>query len=197
VIQLQEIFDIAIGRTPPRKEFEWFTEAKDDNFVWASIADMGNCGMFIADSSEYLTSSAIERFKFKIVKKGSVLLSFKLTVGRIAIADVEMVTNEAIAQLYNKDDRYREYLYCYLKQFDFNKLGSTSSIATAVNSTTIREMPFVLPKDKALSDFHAITYPMFEKARITEAESRALAELRDALLPKLMSGELDVSEVAV
>lgn len=192
---MQEVFDVYIGRTPPRKEFEWFTTNRGDNYIWVSIADMANCGPFIANSSEYLTPEAITKFNFKIVPRGTVLLSFKLTVGRVAIADEELVTNEAIAQLRSKDGRYREYLYCYLKQFDFDKLGSTSSIATAVNSSMIREMPFVVPTESALEEFHNVARPLFDVIKTRLSESRALAELRDALLPKLMSGEIDVSKV--
>ena len=158
---------------------------------------MGSCGAFISDSSEYLTPSAIERFNFKMVERGAVLLSFKLTVGRVAIADAKLVTNEAIAQLSNRDERYREYLYCYLRQFEFDKLGSTSSIATAVNSATIREMPFLVPNEDGLSEFHLTVYSMFEQIRMLLRESRALAATRDALLPKLMSGEIDVEKVEV
>lgn len=195
--QMQYVFDVFIGRTPPRKEFEWFSTNRSNNYIWVSIADMANCGSFIADSSEYLTQGAIKKFNFKIAPKGTVLLSFKLTVGRVAIADKALVTNEAIAQLRSNDDRYREYLYCYLKQFDFDKLGSTSSIATAVNSTMIREMPFVVPSESALVEFHNVVAPMFEKMKTLLAESRAIAAMRDALLPKLMSGEIDVSKVEV
>ena len=194
---MQDVFNVSIGRTPPRKEFQWFSEKKGENIVWVSIADMGSCGAFISDSSEYLTPSAIERFNFKMVERGAVLLSFKLTVGRVAIADAKLVTNEAIAQLSNRDERYREYLYCYLRQFEFDKLGSTSSIATAVNSATIREMPFLVPNEDGLSEFHLTVYPMFEQIRMLLRESRALAATRDALLPKLMSGEIDVEKVEV
>lgn len=195
--QMQEVFDVTIGRTPPRKEFEWFSEAKDDNVTWASIADMGSCGMFLADSSEYLTPAAVQRFKLVMIPRGTVLLSFKLTVGRVAIADVDMVSNEAIAHLRTDNTAMREYLYCYLKQYDFDTLGSTSSIATAVNSTTIKEMPFRVPTDAALVDFHNVAKPIFDLIRSKSQEARALAAMRDALLPKLMSGELAVEKVEV
>ena len=193
--QMQEVFDVTIGRTPPRKEFEWFSESKEDNVTWASIADMGSCGMFLADSSEYLTPAAVQRFKIVMIPRGTVLLSFKLTVGRVAIADVDMVSNEAIAHLRTDNAAMREYLYCYLKQYDFDTLGSTSSIATAVNSTTIKEMPFRVPTDAALVDFHNVAKPIFDLIRSKSQESRALAAMRDALLPKLMSGELAVEKV--
>ena len=196
-VQMQKVFDVTIGRTPPRKESEWFSGSKDDNHVWVSIADMGSCGAFIFDSSEYLTDEAISKFNFKVVPRDTVLLSFKLTVGRVAVAATDLVTNEAIAHMRTSDIRLREYLYCYLKQFNYDNLGSTSSIATAVNSTTIKEMPFVVPKDKALSDFHQLVRPLFNQIRVLLHESRSLAATRDALLPKLMSGEIDVEKVEV
>ena len=142
-----------------------------------------------------MTADAIRNFKYRIVEEGTVLLSFKLTVGRVAIADTDLVTNEAIAHLRSDNPLMREYLYCYLKDFDFERLGSTSSIATAVNSSMIREMPFPVPKKEKLGEFHGKISPLFEAVRTYQKESRALAELRDALLPRLMSGEIDVSEV--
>ena len=95
------------------------------------------------------------------------------------------------------DIRFKEYLYCYLKQFNYDNLGSTSSIATAVNSTTIKEMPFMVPEATALGDFHQLVKPLFNQIRVLLQESRALAAMRDALLPKLMSGEIDVEKVKV
>ena len=195
-IKAEEFFDISIGKTPPRKEPEWFTNNSDD-IVWISISDMGSCGTFISNSSEYLVKEAISKFNIKIVPDNTVLLSFKLTVGRIAITDGEMTTNEAIAHFVTDKTEVNEYLYCYLKNFNFQTMGSTSSIATAVNSKIIKSMPFVLPTEKELTDFHVVTYPMFRQIKENQRENTRLAQLRDALLPKLMSGEIDVSNVDI
>ena len=92
-----QFFDISIGKTPPRKEVECFTTTPTDNITWVSISDMGSCGLYIADSSEYLTPAAVEKYNVVVVPDNTVLLSFKLTVGRIAISDGSMTTNEAIA----------------------------------------------------------------------------------------------------
>ncbi len=189
--EAKDIFDINIGKTPPRKEQEWFTENKDDN-VWVSIADMGSCGMFISDSSEYLTNEAIKRFNIQIVERNSVLLSFKLTVGRVAIADSRLTTNEAIARFILPEDYYREFLYLYLKQYKYGNLGSTSSIATAVNSKTIKGMKLLIPTTRILSEFSMKINPLFDEIRTLLKESRRLSEFRDTLLPRLMSGELKI-----
>lgn len=147
---LKDICDIQIGRTPPRAESKWFNSGSQNDFLWASIKDMGECSKFICKTNETLTKEAQERFNVPIVEKGTILLSFKLTVGRVAIAEQNMLTNEAIAQLKIKDDTVvdRDYLYYLLKNYPWKTLGSTSSIATAVNSTMIKNMVIELPSIK-------------------------------------------------
>lgn len=189
-----EFFDISIGKTPPRKESQWFSKDSSER-VWVSISDMGNCGMYISDSSEYLTHEAVDRFNLKIVPDNTVLLSFKLTVGRVAITDGEVTTNEAIAHFRSSNTEITEYLYCYLKNFNYQAMGSTSSIATAVNSKIIKAMPFIVPTTDELKKFHAFAAPIFNLIKINQQENIRLALLRDSLLPKLMSGEVDLSNM--
>ena len=189
-----EYFDISIGKTPPRKETQWFSTNPQD-VTWVSISDMSTCGLYISSSSEQLTREAVERHNVKIVPDNTVLLSFKLTVGRIAITNGEMTTNEAIAHFKTDKKEINEYLYCYLKCFNYQTMGSTSSIATAVNSKIIKGMPFVVPTDDELIDFHSVAAPMFAKIKANQTESKNLTAVRDTFLPKLMSGELDISDI--
>ena len=188
-----DFYQINIGKTPPRKEHKWFSTNPADK-IWVSIANMGNSGIFISDSSEYLTKEAVDSHNIIMVPRNTILLSFKLTVGRVAIADKELTTNEAIARFILSDDKYMEYLYLYLKKFDYNSLGSTSSIATAVNSKTIKGMQMLQPSDKVIDAFHIQVNPIFEKIRSLTKENSRLSTLRDTLLPRLMSGELEVPE---
>lgn len=194
--RMDEFFDITIGKTPPRKEKQWFSH-DDKDCVWVSIADMGSCGTFISRSSEYLTKEAVDRYKIKVVPDNTVIISFKLTVGRIAITAGEITTNEAIAHFNVSRNDIVEYLYCYLKLFNFASLGSTSSIGIAVNSKTIKAMNFVVPCEKELQEFCNYVKPMFEKIKKNHFEIYNLESLRDSLLPKLMSGEIDVSNIKI
>lgn len=196
IYRADEYFDISIGKTPPRKETQWFSTNPQD-VTWVSISDMGTCGLYISSSSEQLTREAVERHNVKIVPDNTVLLSFKLTVGRIAITNGEMTTNEAIAHFKTDKKEINEYLYCYLKCFNYQTMGSTSSIATAVNSKIIKGMPFVVPTDDELIDFHSVAAPMFAKIKANQTESKNLTAVRDTFLPKLMSGELDVSDIDI
>ncbi len=195
VIPAENRYKINIGKTPPRQESIWFSYDKSQNIRWVSISDLGSCEAFISDSSEYLTPDAVERFNIIIVPKDTVLLSFKLTVGRVAIAKEDMTTNEAIARFYIPDKCYMEYTYLMLKNYDYTKLGSTSSIATAVNSKIIKGMNILMPAEYVIKNFHDTTQGLFEKMRLITDETERLSNIRDSILPKLMSGELKINDL--
>ena len=186
---VSDYYDITIGKTPPRKEKQWFSINPKDS-IWVSISDMGSCGAYISESSEFLTAEAVDKFNIKVVPNNTVLLSFKLTVGRVAISDGVMTTNEAIAHFNTSNDYLTEYTYLALKAYNFANLGSTSSIATAVNSKIIKSMPWVMPNQDILSQFHALASPIFKQIKNNIKENKTLATLRDTLLPKLMNGEI-------
>lgn len=184
-------FAITIGKTPPRAESQWFTDGTA-GYPWLSIADMGSGCAFVLETSEGLTAEAIKRHNVKVVPENTVLLSFKLTVGRVGISATEICTNEAIAHFVTKNEILREYTYCYLKNFHYDELGSTSSISKAINSKIIKGMPFVMPEDNLLEQFHKELKPYFDEMLIKQKQIRNLKEARDRLLPKLMSGEIEV-----
>jgi type I restriction enzyme S subunit len=197
VSRADQVVDISIGKTPPRKEPEWFTK-DPENVRWVSIKDMGGLQTYSTGSSEYLTHEAVDKFNIKVIPKNSILLSFKLTLGRVAICDAPTATNEAIAHLIPRGPDCpfsTAYVYCYFKQFDYNMLASTSSIATAVNSKIIKAIPVITPNPNStcLRAFKEDTSQVFEIIKNLNSQSRTLADLRDSLLPKLLNGEISVS----
>jgi type I restriction enzyme S subunit len=190
---LGKLFDIGIGRTPPRKEHHWFSENPLD-IKWVSIKDMGNSGVYISSVSEYLTKEAVDRFSIPIIPENTVMLSFKMTIGRLAITTEKMLSNEAIAHFKVKKNSklFSEFLYLYLKTYQWEQLGSTSSIVEAINSQMIKEMEIIIPEENLLIGFKKIVEPYFQKIKSNQTQIRTLTALRDTLLPKLMSGELRV-----
>ena len=186
-----ELFDIGIGKTPLRKETEWFSTNPDD-MQWISIKDMGNSGVFITESSEFLTNQAVDKFNIRKIPENTVLLSFKLTIGRVSITTCETTTNEAIAHFKITDKSFltTEYLYLFFQQFDFNSLGSTSSIATAVNSKTIKGIEILIPNEELIKAFQMKISNIFAQIKNLTIENKNLVETRDLLLPKLLNGEI-------
>ena len=189
VQKAEELCEINIGKTPPRKEHQWFSNNNSD-VTWISISDMGSSEVYISKSSEMLTKEACKKFNVIIVPEGTVLLSFKLTVGRVSIAAKELTTNEAIARFLVPTDAMRSYLYLALKSYDYSKLGSTSSIATAVNSKIIKKMALICPPEDIIEKFGVHVSGIFRSIKTLQEEISCLCEQRDSLLPHLMSGEI-------
>lgn len=187
--------DISIGRTPPRAEKQWFSTLKGD-YKWISIKDIGDSNAFIFTTSEFLTNQAVEKFNIPIIPENTVIVSFKLTVGRVTITTEPMLSNEAIAHCKITDPNIiPEYLYLFLKTFDYNTLGNTSSIATAVNSKVIKSIPLVVPSNTAINEFSLSVCPVFLQIKSNMKEIICLQELRDLLIPRLISGEIIPSEL--
>ena len=194
--RLDEISNVTIGKTPPRSETDCFTTNEND-IKWISISDLGKSGMFIFDTSEKLTEKSVNKYNVKIIPKGTVILSFKLTVGRTGFTTENMATNEAIAHFDLIDKNLSNYLYCTLTYFNYSDLGSTSSIATAINSKIVKSIKIGIPNDEQLNKFNKLTSAMFMMIRNNELENIKLSELRDTLLPKLMNGKIDLDNIDI
>jgi hypothetical protein len=192
ILRANQLFDITIGKTPDRKIFEYFSNIPECNYPWISISDMRSASTFVFKTKEYLTFNAVNKCNVKIIPKNTVLVSFKLTVGQVAITTSDMCTNEAIAHFITDNTTMREYIYLYLKKFQYSDLGNTSSIGTAVNSKIIKNMKIILPSSELLNRFHDYVYSIFEEIRLLNETNSNLTKQRDMLLPRLMSGKLEV-----
>ena len=186
-----DFFEMSIGKTPPRAQKQWFTKGSN-GIPWVSISDMKET-MFVQETAEELTQDACENYNIKVVPKGTILLSFKLTVGRVAFAGADVCTNEAIAHFQKEGDEWKAYTLMYLRNYNYDSLGNTSGISKAVNSTIIKNMPFVMPCTAILQEFSQRVLPFIKQTENLQSQIRLLTEARDRLLPKLMSGEIKVS----
>lgn len=139
---LSEYINIKIGGTPPRQNHNYFT----GNNLWVSIREMN--GQVITDTNEKITDDGVRNSNVKLVKSGTTLLSFKLSIGKVAIAGKDLYTNEAIAALEIKE-KYKqeildEYLFYLFKSKTVDIGGDTKAFGISLNSTTLGEV--VIPK---------------------------------------------------
>lgn len=188
--EAKDFFNMSIGKTPPRVEKKWFSDDKD-SIPWVLISDMKDI-TFVCYTNEKLTREACEKYNIKIIPVGTVILSFKLTMGRVAITSIPVCTNEAIAHFSKEGDNWRAYTYYYLRNYNYDLLGNTSGISKAVNSTIIKNMPFIMPNEDVLDSFEKHVNPYFTRIHNLFTQIQLLTEARDRLLPKLMSGEIEV-----
>ena len=127
---------------------------------------------------------------------GTVLFSSRAPIGYIAIADGEVTTNQGFKSVVPYNTVGTAFVYFFLKK----SLPTIESMASGstfkeISGSAMRTVPAIIPDDDILHEFAAFCEPLFQQQRTLEAENRSLAALRDSLLPKLMTGELDVSEL--
>lgn len=178
--KLGEVCEINIGRTPERGNFKmWDKEKKTEN-VWLSIADLNNTeNGYISDSTEYVSDNAVP--KMKLVKANTLLMSFKLTIGRCAITKRDLFTNEAIAALPILDKNLDLFfLKYYLENFDWAKLteGDVKVKGKTLNKEKLKEVPITLPP---LEEQKRIVKILDEKfAMLETVKANAKANLQNA-----------------
>lgn len=185
---------MTIGKTPPRANKECFTRNEDD-IKWVSISDLGKSGLYVWNTAEKLTHNAIEKYNVKIIPKDTILLSFKLTIGRTGFTTADMTTNEAIAHIIPINPSMRNYLYYALSNYNYKNLGSTSSIANAINSKIVKSMKIGIPDQDSLNLFNNLAEPILGAIRNNELENIFLSNIRDTILPKLISGEINLENI--
>lgn len=107
-VKLSQAFDLQMGKTPSRNNTSYW----NGNKKWISIADIGNAGKYISETKECISDVAISESGIKIVPKGTVVMSFKLSIGKTAITAEDMYTNEAIMAFID-NGRCRSYPYSW------------------------------------------------------------------------------------
>lgn len=138
--RFDEVFDLQMGKTPDRKTLSFFGGEN----IWLSIKDMG--AKYLKDSNEHITDEAVKVSGIKKVKKGTVVMSFKLTVGKCGIAAVDLFTNEAIMAFNVKDgfNIKNDFLYYYLQGYKWQ--GANKAVmGLTLNKATISKQRISIP----------------------------------------------------
>lgn len=139
--RLENLTEINIGKTPSRSKSEYFLGDK----VWLSIRDLK--ADYISDSNEKITDQAIKDSNIKIVPKGTLLMSFKLTLGKTAFADCDLYTNEAIASLPIKDESILDkfFLKYSIAVINLEKEVDNAVKGKTLNKEKIKNLDIPLP----------------------------------------------------
>ena len=146
--KLGHICDISIGKTPSRKNLRYWDGEKTENNPWLSISDLSSiAGKTIGDSKEYISSEGAKLCKK--VKKDTLVMSFKLSIGKLAFLERDLYTNEAIAafDIKNKETITPQYLYYYLYSYDWDNETSNDRklMGRTLNKKKLNEIPIIFP----------------------------------------------------
>ena len=142
-VKLSDAFDLQMGKTPPRNDRECW----GDGHKWISISDIGNAGKYIDTTKEEITDIGVSKSGIKVVPKGTVIMSFKLSIGKTAITAEDMYTNEAIMAFINKE-KYEidtDYLYHMCKGIDWFEGTNKAVLGLTLNKATMSEKEIEIP----------------------------------------------------
>jgi len=191
VVRLGDIVNFKIGRTPPRKNKDYWTNGK---YYWVSISDMKN--RYINNTSEMVSEKAHkEIFKEKLTPAGTLLMSFKLTIGRTAILNVDAYHNEAIISIYPKENKVlKEFLFYYLPAVDYSNLQDKAIKGNTLNTSKLNKIPIPLPLLDEQQKIANILTTIDQKIQAEEKKKEALQNLFKTLLQQLMTGKIRVKK---
>lgn len=168
-VRFGEIIKYYMGKTPPRAEEEWW----GNDVPWVSIADMPESGHIVLTKEKVTKSALLKKFGNKISKAGTLLMSFKLTIGKVSILDIDAVHNEAIISIFpyiDKDEILKIYLFNILPYI--TNYGETKNAikGKTLNSNSINNLILPLPslaEQKRIVGKLEKILPLCDKLKIT------------------------------
>ena len=190
---LSELGEIVGGSTPSKAKSQYYTE---NGIAWLTPKDLSiSPNKFTARGETDITQEGYDSCSTKMMPKGSVLFSSRAPIGYITIAKNDICTNQGFKSVVPKLAG-TAFIYYFLKhstkEIENKATGSTFKEASG---SLMKSLPTIIPTKPVLDSFEEIMKPIFMEQETIEGESRRLAQLRDTLLPRLMSGELKVNEL--
>lgn len=193
---INDLGTVVGGGTPSKSKPEYYTE---HGVAWITPKDLSvNKAKFITHGENDITELGLNNSSATIMPEGTVLFSSRAPVGYIAIAGSEVTTNQGFKSVIPKPEIGTAFVYYFLKQnLPVIEGMASGSTFKEVSGSTMKRVPAVIPDFTTLMRFNNFCEPIFVQQKILEEQNRLLTQLRDTLLPKLMSGEIDVSAVQI
>ena len=192
--QLEDVCSIIGGGTPSKARPDFYCS---NGIAWITPKDLSNSKSKFTSHGEYdITPEGYSSSSAKLMPRGSVLFSSRAPIGYLSIALNELCTNQGFKSL-SPQTAGTCFLYCYLKEnTEMIEGQATGSTFKEVSGSLMKSQLVVIPRDNAIfKGFESLVIPIFEKQNKNEAENQILMNIRDYLLPKLMSGELKINEI--
>jgi type I restriction enzyme S subunit len=198
--KFEDLFDIAIGGTPSRNEpLYWDSEYKTSNF-WVSIRDLKE--RVILNTAERISNLGIQKSNAKLVLKDTVIMSFKLSVGKVAIAGRDLYTNEAIAAFKPINEKAIDLSYFYQGLHSWDLLGDVDQAVKGVtlNKEKLRNIEAILPPLPEQQKIAQILTSVDDVIEKTQAQIDKLKHLKTAMMQELLTngiGHIEFKDSAV
>lgn len=184
--------EIICGKTPSTKKKEYY----GGNTPFITIPDMHGC-VYNVSTERYLSAAGVASQPKKTLPHNTVCISCIGTAGLVTLVSEKSQSNQQINSIIPKEGISAYYIYLLMQTLSetINKLGQSGSTIVNLNKTQFGKIPVTIPSEQVLCNFDTLCKPLFEMILSNQKENIKLANLRDTLLPKLMSGEIDISDI--
>ena len=188
--KIQKYYNTCSGGTPSRSKPEYF---ENGVYPWVKTGEIKDC--VIIDTEESITQEAVNSSSAKVLSAKSVAMAmYGVNIGLLAYFDSEMTCNQACCVFSDKRGfSSKHYLYYYLKSIrEYLLLISFGAAQQNLSQDLIKKIKITMPSDDIIQDFEKRIDDIYESIRILLMQNKNLAKQRDMLLPRLMSGKLEV-----
>ena len=152
---VKDVFQLSMGKTPARNNNDYWDNG---THKWVSVSDLSSYQHYTGDTSEYITDFAIKETGIKVVPKGTIIMSFKLSIGRTAITSEDIYTNEAIMAFSNFDESVfnKDFLYFLIANKNWLLNAKQAVKGFTLNKETIGNSKIIVPPLYLQEEFEAI-----------------------------------------
>ena len=188
---ISDLGTVVGGSTPSKSKPDYYT---DNGIAWITPKDLSiNKSKFISHGANDITELGLKNSSATIMPGGTVLFSSRAPIGYIAIAAGEVTTNQGFKSVIPKPGIGTAFVYYFLKQnLPIIEGMASGSTFKEISGSTMKRVPAVIPDSENLIKFDDFCKPIFAQQQILEEQNHSLAALRDSLLPKLMSGKIEL-----
>ena len=174
---LEELFDLQMGKTPSRNNPEYWDS---EDHKWIAIGDLSKCGKYISETKEYLSDKAIEESGISQIPENTVIMSFKLSIGKTAITREPMFSNEAIMSFRDKRviEILPDYIYYMFSGKDWENGTNKAVMGKTLNKATLSKIRINV---HGIAEQHEIVRNLDQVKEIIDAREREL-QLLDTLI---------------
>jgi type I restriction enzyme, S subunit len=185
-------FNVLGGGTPKTSVEEFW----NGDLPWFSVVDAPNdSDCWVVDTQKAITSFGLENCSSDLLRKGTTIISARGTVGKVCLVGQPMAMNQSCYALQSKRDQQDVFCYYSTKEIvEILKARSHGSVFSTITRDTLKGVDVCFPNLMVINAFEELSRPLLEKIKLHVDESRALASIRDALLPRLISGEIRVPD---
>lgn len=188
-----DIFDVVLGGTPSRSKEEYW----GGKIPWVNSGKVNE--LRIINESEMISELGLKKSATKIMPKRTTLLAITgATLGQVSITEIEVCANQSVVGIYDKNKLFSEYLYLKIKELIQEIIMKAGGGAQQhINKEIVSQTVLALPNNELIIQFNKIIRPLFDEIVNLMFKNQNLSKTRDLLLPKLINGDIDVSELDI